>query len=248
MAATNQSPTGFGLYDLLTRVVPGAVSIAPALLPIIVNPVIISKVSVGITSGVIFVVFSVIAFIFGEGIDILRVESHPVPRSFRQALYEERGNEQMLGIIDRMKQKIPFLSISYSMVYTDTKKEFWPTFKYQYDIDDEFENVEDIYRIFLSYIEPKLSNRTRRYQTMMIFVENMTISLVFGLLLSVIGWVLLSVSTFWLVLLLLFYIPPLVFIPLFFSSVESTFVRSLFIEYFADQAPLAGDLSNKSYR
>ena len=198
--------------------------------------------SVG-TSGIIFVVFLVATFLFGEGINILRIQLHPVPRSFRQALYEERGNEQMLGLIDRMKQKIPFVSVGYSMVYTGTKQEFWPTFKIQHNIDDEFEDVEDIYRIFLSYIGPKLSSRARRFQTIIVFVENTIISFVVGILGSGISWELSAIDTQWFILTLIFYIPLL-----FFGSVEPAFVNYLFVEYFADQTPLVGDPSNKPYR
>lgn len=154
----------------------------------------------------------------------------------------------MLGLIDRMKQKIPFVSVGYSMVYTGTKQEFWPTFKIQHNINDEFEDIEDIYRIFLSYIGPKLSSRARRFQTIMVFIENTIISFVVGILCSGIIWELSTIDTQWFTLTLMLYIPLLIFVPLLFGSVESTFVNYLFVEYFADQTPLVGDRSNKSYR
>jgi len=96
----------FGLYTLLTRVIPGA--ILEAILYLLLISGTENSISL-LESQNQLLIAVVIAFLFGEGIDLFRRLVHPVPYPFLWLLYIESGRAEFLPPHHRISREISIL-------------------------------------------------------------------------------------------------------------------------------------------
>lgn len=113
---SRQTPTGFNIADLYTRIVPGTVLTLSVFFPLIAPPA-FENILIGESfyqqlpnDGnltwilLLFVIFSLIV---GEFVDLARGSWRPVPPQFRKIIYNTTNERHRLGIIQRI-----FLQIS----------------------------------------------------------------------------------------------------------------------------------------
>lgn len=230
------TPIGFDLYDLFTVVVPGALLV----LTIIVNSYPAPVNSVSSISSSVALIFLLASFTVGGGIDLMRVQIFPAPNHFRQVLYSETGNKDFLGRVDKLKlrypsiQKLPFAAVERNTVYYNTDGSFWETFKSQYDLDDGFKSVRDIYNILISEMEPKMSSQVRRYRTWYLFIENIFLSAIGSLLICMYSIITnIAVDLLFTVLFVVLLFAAILTIGTIFFPIEPVYVDTLITEYFA---------------
>lgn len=101
MASTN--PGGFTMYDLLTRVLPGLVSLGAILLIYDAEAGPIDGPSITATN---LLIIGFVSYIFGEFTHLLRETFRPTPPAFRRVIYHETRDSRHLGVFQRLIQKI----------------------------------------------------------------------------------------------------------------------------------------------
>ena len=240
------SPIGFGIFDLLTRVIPGAVFLLMAFGP---TGFITFGLSIqNLTSYLI--VFTVLSLLTGETINHISWHVYSPPASFKRFLHEQ-GLDVSLGLIDRIRQALPFLLIR-SNIHTNAKDDFWHLFRTQFRFEEEYHNASDIYHHLLTYMEPRLSPRTLRQMTVFHFVNNTAIAVLFGgiaVILSVLfEWFSGALTGSILSLSIIGYgsgLAVLYVLAAIFGYQESIYVSYLLIEYYIDRVE-AGDVEEET--
>lgn len=259
MSSEQLSVSHFGIYDILTRIVPGAVMLLVFLTLMAIDPAANFSISVNSvipSSGTDLVMYAIASFLTGEVINIIRIKSHPVPYPFVRLVYEQTNDSEILTTIDkaksylnrsiarifpqmiwdalpkRIKTFLPSVTIG-SNVTTKTQHGFWREFKNHFGVNDRFDDIEDIYWLFLSHMEPRMTTQTKRQQTIMHFTTNLFIVLVVSVYFSIwfyffsseigVGFL---VTTFIITVLTLYLLLPI------FAFLESKFVNKLLIEYY----------------
>jgi hypothetical protein len=170
---------GYHLYDLLTRIVPGAV--------IVVVFVYLSDWPLKYLqnmSPVTLATVTIVSLIIGEAIDLLRVRLYPVPKSFRRMIYAETANTAVLSWSDRMRIRIPYLSIPIETRVMEFEDDIIRRCQATFSAD--FSDLDEylMYRLIVSKTEPKFTRRLTRYRTTYTFFVNSMIALVSGVFLT----------------------------------------------------------------
>lgn len=245
MATAQSTPGGFNLYDLFTRVGPGAVAIFPMILYLYI----IEEIPQIISSEMSVVMLTIGAFIVGEFIDLIRSTMFPVPLSFRRLLYNEINRDDILSrfdvwvlmTYDKLKYKFPDrlekyitgFEIGHKSIYTPTDQEFHEMIKSQFEIDIDSHSIYDVYSVLLSYMEPKLSRRARRYQMLRVFSQNIFISAVIAVIYSlVIMYIFSSIPYIIYIILIYFVVSTSIGLAFVFSPAGHRFVDLLIIEFY----------------
>lgn len=170
----NRVTTGFSIYDILTRIIPGFV------LFLSLFPISATKTgSLPEQAGFEILLIVVISFIFGEGLNLIRENFHPVPATFRRILYHETGNEDFLGILDKFRLKINLDIPKRKSIYYATEREFYYELLDLFDLPRDYDNIRDLFTLLISHVDTELSSRTQRFQTTYIFLDNMGLAIVF---------------------------------------------------------------------
>lgn len=246
------TPVGFGIYDLFTRVAPGSIFLLIIFSPVVVDlPPFPLDTSVVGNASFLLVIFAILSLVVGEGINHVASIVYLPPRSFTRFL-REQGVDVPLGIVDRTKQALPMLSVSHSSIYTATGADFWELFTSQFQIEEDFNSSWDIYRILLSYMEPRLSPKAQRQHVIYHFVNNTLCAIIVGIPMAV-GAEILSyymgsfsnVSAVVVFLLTVLAICLVGFLLMMFTGNSSRFVSDLLIEYYIDRVE-AGAIEDTS--
>lgn len=259
MSSEKTPSSYFGIYDILTRIIPGFVMIVVFLSLIKIDPS--SNISVSIesavpNSGTDLILYATASFLVGEFTNMIRIKSHPVPYPFVRMIYTQTHDESVLTGIDRLKiylnrlvsrfipsaiwglipsrikSFLPSVTIG-SNVSTKIQHGFWKEFKYHFKVDDSFNNIEDIYQLLLSHMEPRMTTQLKRQQTMMHFSTNIFIVLILSVYFSI--WFYFGntemgieflISVFFITIISLYVLLPV------FTLLESKFIDKLLVEYY----------------
>jgi len=227
------TPVGYNIYDLLTRVVPGAIGVGS----LIVSTSSLDALYQVLGSTPQLILFGTTSLIIGEAINLFRAHIAPIPRSFHRVLYEEFENPALLGRRDRFWRRVkndPDFSV-YDPFLT-TNKEFWETFESQFDLSSD--NVDPIlsYNTLVSFMEPYFSGKLARYRATFLFVQNTILSCIASI--GIIIFTLIAVNSSSLEQYLAFLILVLVLshIVALFQGIERAYVQMLLTEYHAQMA------------
>lgn len=192
-----KSSTNIGIYDVLSRIIPGGAMLFSLYVYNIVTSsydgTIPSFLSIDSTVGVF--VFVIVLFVIGEIVNIIRIAIHPVPSPFRDMISIQSSRHEPSIITSKLRTKlnnfILFLPIPKYIKNRITFNEkhpvrsrfqhgFWIEFKKHFEIDEEVP-MEDIWELFSIYIETESTEEISRVKTNLHFVTNLLISIAFGL-------------------------------------------------------------------
>lgn len=239
---------GFNLYEVLTRIVPGAAIFLPVLL------LLSEATSASLTnfSNIQLLGIGLTMFIIGEVIDLIRENISPVPTVFRRVLYSETENENYLGWVDkklvRAEKRFERVSLEVRSVYALTDREFTSELRDQIGLDEDFKNVNDLYSLLLLDLEPSLSDQTRRRRTIYIFAENTYWGLLIGIfLVSFYGFLSSDLNSFLALLLAFLLVITAVFLAILFDlygRIEEVYVDSLITEFFYKQSQMENNMKD----
>jgi len=238
LMSSSGNPTGFGIFDLLTRVTPGSILILMTFGGVIIQ----SSSPILQNQTLSLFVFTLMSLVVGEAINYVGGLIYTPPTVFRRFLKEE-GVEVGSGVFDTIRRETPTLSEGNSQVYTVTADNFWELFTRQFDISRDYNDARDIYQILLGYMEPKMSPRTRRKRIVHRFVNN-TIIAIFSGAVFVIGIVALEwysgdlgeITIVWNFIALIFGVFIVYFLTLAFGYQEHDYINNLLIEYYIARA------------
>ena len=251
-----RSSANFGVYDLLTRIIPGGFLVLTIWLihlfsanpENLVFPTLFTNTSGLILAGTLF-------FVVGEIVNFLRSLVHPVPYPFMRLLYQETGgksklpphNQFILSTHNRLKELVPSIVISKSPrsvrrfvsprvsygVRTQFRYGFWTEFKDHFEVDDNLQQVTDIWGLFASFMEPYLTDDMRRQRTILHFLGNFVLSVCLCIYSVTSAYfiesgqmIVLAVLIIFISFLILYLVIPL------FSLAESKYVNRLLISYY----------------
>lgn len=243
--STGNTPIGFGIYDLLTRVTPGAVF----LLIFFGSIAVTTPVSAGQYTSIHLIAFAVLSLIIGEAINHIAGILFVPPTSFRRFLHEQDVDVK-LGRLDRWRRRLPKVSEGRSYVGTVAGDDFWALFTSHFRLDDDYSDAWDIYNLLLGYMQPKLSPRTRRQQTIFRFVNNTALAIFAGVFFilgrALQGFIFGDISDItivWSVLITFLAIFVFYALTVLFGYQESQYVSNLLTEYYIDRAE-SGDVDD----
>jgi hypothetical protein len=233
-SASGKSPIGFGIFDFLTRVIPGTLISGAFVLTTYPDTLNSSVSNFGL------VIFLVMSFLIGEIINALRISLYPVPRAFTRMVFSQSDGQTQISRADLVRRRLPFVSSVESNLYTHTKDDLWEELKENHDMDD-FWRIRDVYFIFLDSIEPNFTRRMRRLQAMYHLTVNMSFSGAIAVGMGVyIGIIKPDPSSFvGSILLLLLVIPILVLLTLSLGGVENMYVINLVRQYYLSNSSTA---------
>lgn len=241
---TQSSPSGYSIYDLLTRVVPGITVLIPFIVAYL-----ITETQVKVELNVALVALAGVGLVIGEVINLIRSSIVHVPVPFKQVIYHHTGDESILGRGDRLdlwaKNKLParyqsrFFTddVGRSTIFDSEEIDFQTSFEDHFGLDFEEDSAYSIYQTFLSYMDGRMATQTRRNYILRIFAQNLMFAS--GLTVLTTLWVIyknldqpqlllgaiISVS----ILTILFQVAML------FSSAAYKLVDLLIIDYYVDQ-------------
>lgn len=187
--SVKSAPIGFSLHDFLTRIIPGTVILAPALTGLYVYyPSLFSNI------GLIVVLTTLIAFLLGELTEQLRTGLLRVPFPFRYLIYNETGDLSKMPLWYRKESKIqPWLPKRLQRkepsgddyLPAHLNLDFRSQMENEFDVDFKVDRPRDIYDLLILSLEPNLSARTRRHQSLFAFTKNLQIATVVAIVLYV---------------------------------------------------------------
>lgn len=227
------TPVGYNIYDLLTRVVPGAIGVGS----LIISTSSLDTLYQILQSTQQLILVGITSLIIGEAINLFRSQIAPVPRSFHLLLYEEFDDPVLLGRRDRFWRRVktnPDFSV-YNP-FLNTNKEFWETFQSQFDLNSEAVNPIFAYNTLVTFMEPYFSGKLARYRATFLFVQNTILSCIASI--GIVVFTLVAVSNSGLEQLLAFLILVVVlsYIVALFQGIERVYVQMLLTEYHAKVA------------
>lgn len=233
------SPT-FGIYEFLTRMVPGSV--------LFISIYFTTGNDIGILRSlppIAVLALVTIFYVLGELIEFFRVSIYSLPRPFRLALYTESNNMAHLGNVDSWKLRtsqerwwFPSPSIEYNTIFAENGDNFWDRMTEVFSFDEDYENTYRIYDVFDSEMDPKISSSTRRVKRTYVFFQNLQISVVLSVAIptfifafssgdsSIIG-----IRLFFLVVLVIFF---LYLYRMVFKEIKTLYVDSLINEFYRE--------------
>jgi len=222
-ASSGPSPTGFNLYDLLTRVTPGLF-----LLTVMITTYVDTEVLLNISYSNLFAGLALFAgFLTGEIIDSFRMQWFAAPKPFRRLLYEERKSSDWWTNINNRITDHHFLFtgiLSTSLVNRDP---VWPVFIQHLRVDENLKGSNKIYLLLTVEIDSQLTTMTRRYQTTTIFVQNMRVAIPVAVLWVLVSFLIGGDTIQGLRVAVLIFVGPIGFLLYLFNAVENTYVRLL---------------------
>jgi len=171
-----QTPTGFSLYDLSTRIIPGiAISASLYFLLLVSTESIPSSISQAIPTRII-IPFIIMSYIFGEAINTLRLNLLDVPWYFHRLVMTETQRDPDYGIIGRLRN------------YTSTSNKPESVFSYKnnnvvdivyqrFTIDEEnILSINDLFSLIQSDLSDGMTEKTKRLRLLYEFISNMKIA------------------------------------------------------------------------
>lgn len=227
---------GLNLYDVLTRITPGAVLVFP--LTFTKDNIFVDFAGTTLTSSAV-VGFIVLSLIVGEAIDLTREKFLTVPLTFRRFLYHETGREGFLSGIDQFRINRGWSIPKRRSVYSATDRELYYEITDRFGLGDDYEHVDDLYLLLLNDVEEGMSGRTDKLLRNYVFVVNMTLALLgYSVIAGIRGVVGGKIEALISALLLSIGLMAVAFLFLAFhlyGSVEVAFVDSLISDFFAVQ-------------
>lgn len=237
--SASSSVSGFSAYDLLTRLIPGVLTLLTILISLnsIFDTFSFFEVVKLELSAVYVFLFIIISFITGETIDFCRRKLVPVPTVFRRLLCDESENERYLSYLDR---KFGRHNWRYSVGKSDIKamecinNEVISRFQSDFcTIEDKNDiNIKFVYDTLSLYMDSRMSSESRRRKANYIFFRNITYSVIPGIS------ILLSQSLFADVLTIIIVSMGLLALLLMITSIidiyariEISYIDSILIEY-----------------
>lgn len=100
---STQTPTGFTLHELLTRIVPGSILISSLFLPFLLGVENINVPTEDLFSTRYLLIFSILSLFMGEFINVLREYWRPIPPIFRWLIYKNTNDFSVLGPLQRRR-------------------------------------------------------------------------------------------------------------------------------------------------
>lgn len=230
-------PSGFDLYDFITRLIPGSV----VAMFFMVSWLGIETVTTLQSSEFFIIGMIIFSYITGESIDHGRRVFFPVPNRFHRLIYFETMDEDMLGRLDRIQLILSDTPIFRYFVSGISKPNNVIT-KLDIRILSELNQEEDgleqldireIYFIFRSICHDSIKPSTKRYRSIYIFVVNMHISSVVAGGLLVYGIYAGTSESITIPALGMLIIPMiLTYIVLMFKKIDHDYIDQLCIDYF----------------
>ena len=229
---------GFSLYDLLTRVAPGAIII----ISIGVSVVPIPFEGISISPSYLIAAILIFSFIIGEYLNLVREVISPVPASFRRILYTETGNDMYLRGYDRLMMKLenwkyfPEYNPEKYSIYVNSDQNLWESMTERLNVSRS-QSARDIFQIFSVYMETRMSRAARRKQRLYEFNENMLYASELSIILFIYGFALpgvenpgiaLILAVFYILILATLMVPP-------FRIIEQMFVDILIAQFYTEQ-------------
>jgi len=178
---------GFSLRDTLTRLIPGFA----LLLPILVPALVFYPDSVPDTMP-FYVGVALVAYLSGEFIDQLRLGLFRVPMNFRYFLYRETNDLRNMPTwwvkVFEVQTYLPnWLRIYHERaeedrLVSDLDLNFRDDMESELGIGFEENRPREIYDLLLIYMEPHVSSRLRRLQSISEFSANLRLAVLIGAL------------------------------------------------------------------
>lgn len=243
------TPSGYSIFDFLTRIIPGAIMLSPLILAAWAAP------SININTAAALLFIASVSLVMGELIETLRLSIFPMPIAFREILYYHgrsdvlRWYEQKsLSILNKLPNRISERITTYgrTTIFDETDKKFPDVYEAHFSgLSFESTSPYYLYMTLLDYMEPRLSQSTRRQQIVRIFAANLFIAIVGG---SLIAFPVILYFYFNLdqissgnasivigAILFMLFVPFLLELAYFFTNSSREFVENLLIEYYLDQ-------------
>lgn len=251
---SNTTPTGFALHDLLTRLIPGAVLVAP----LITAFLLLSQEMYQITS-VALILIALASYLLGEIIEHLRSGWFRVPTPFLNYYYELTGNLQKMPwwyrktihIDERTPGWFPKFwfhpdekSYPKFWFHSDVKSDlptrldfnFQSSMESRYDIELQNVTPRDVYDLLLLDLEAGMSRRTRRHQSLYQFSRNLLIACALSLTLYIVEFFAFrSVFLFIALVALILLLCIIILISRILKLVPYFYVEMLFKEYYIQE-------------
>ncbi|MGN8219090.1 hypothetical protein ACTG0T_12195 [Halococcus morrhuae DSM 1307] len=222
---SDQTPTGFGLYDLLTKVIPGAFLFIFATF----NSGDVLDISIAIDPTIILIIFSTISIIIGIAIQLSREQFRLIPRDIRYICYELSDNNDFLGKGDTIRRYLPLVPNEGVRIITNNKYSFYSILN-GYGLNNDPDNLRELYLMLLSDIESDLSSRAYRDKMTMEFCANMVFSSIGALIFATIGAMNGTAPDYSLFISVIFAIPSLFLFTPFTFSLERRWASALIRE------------------
>lgn len=185
--SVQNTPVGISVHDFLTRIIPGAVLIAPAVLSLSIS----QPALFGDTSFVMLII-GLGSFIAGEIIEIMRSAAFRTPLPFLHLIYRETDNEEklswtqqkLLGLEREVSSHIPDRRETSKSNYLESRLQLdlRDSMEQELGIDFDSSSPRDIYDFLILRLEPELSIQTKRYRSLTAFTSNLRIASVLALL------------------------------------------------------------------
>lgn len=205
--SARQTPLGFGVEDLLQRIIPGGLLALMFLLPGYIGNPYFQGVSIANNFAIAIGAFALISIVTGEGIDITRRTIYPVPVLFSRIVYEVTGERESLNVIQRWRlrssERISRVRWAGAFLARRVWKERFPRF--EWSINEQGEIVESpesagedildrwrtelgssseltnsrlLYRSLLIQLDGGMSSETRRYRTVYRSYQNVQLTFI----------------------------------------------------------------------
>ena len=174
--SVGSASTSISIYDILTRMIPGAVFLASIALLVLIPAG--EPPSSGTYTVIAFLIGSLVV---GEIFNAIRLSLYDVPSHFSRILYTQNEDISHLGRIDRFFAKRSDTIAKDMMehcIFDNKEADILEIVKNRFDLPDEFQGQYDTYNLIISELAGKETRRTTRLRSVYILTRNLTISLI----------------------------------------------------------------------
>lgn len=185
---------GLSLRDVLTRVLPGFLMLLPLLIVLfLLQPGLFDH------AGILFLLVLISSLLTGEVADQMRSAVGGVPRDFQRYIASEVDDPSRRPFFDRyapwFRSFFQWLATELNIPSRDpvdkrSDMDFRGDIEERFQVKYQNDTTRDIYDLLLLHLDPHLSGRTRRYQSIYILSANAKI----GLLLSLFFYFVIAMS------------------------------------------------------
>lgn len=241
--SNHPSPSGYSIFDFMTRVVPGLIVMIPFALGYL-----LTDAEYDISINVAILVIIIFGFITGEFINLVSQGIRQVPPPFKRVAYHDIDDGSVLGYSDRfelwVKNRLPnnvrskFSIGKYGRctVFDSTDIDFKDTIEEHFGLDFNDDSIQLIYNTFFAYMDSRMSKRTRRNYIVYVFSQNLMVASILTILSAVLVVLLSRDQSIILAATIISF--PLLFlvieISILFSVSSQPFVDYLIMDYYID--------------
>lgn len=189
--SSSQTPVGFTVQELYTRILPGLVIVlSVSIPPIITNRIEGGSIEIPLTFTNTLLLIGLVSLVAGEIINIIR-ELISIPYWFRLIVYEGTSDKSHLGWRLQLLMIVWPRTIDKNLEYiteivesTTLDDDLYRNICNKLGFDPESVKPRLLYMGLMNHMDSQMSSLTRRHQMNYNFTENVWISLMLGLFLN----------------------------------------------------------------